>query len=96
MPIRGVYDKQAVRAQIINDPVAGRRSPAKGFYVLTDQMKQGSGVKLLEDVLDIGSDTNKVYMDVRPLTSQKIPAKVMTGQVPWRPGKIHKLIQNQQ
>jgi len=88
MPIRGVYDKQALMAQRINAPAGGRHSPSDGFYVLTDQMKQGSGVKLLEDVLDVGSDTNKVYMDVRPLTSQKIPAKVMTSQVPWRPGEI--------
>ena len=95
MPIRGVYDKQALMAQRMNAPIGVnkkgdplRYSPSEGFYILTDQMKQGSGVPILEHILDIGSDTNKVYMDIRPLSSQKIPEKIMQSQVPLRPGRI--------
>ena len=87
--VRGVYDKQALMIQKMNAPIGLnkkgeplRYSPSEGFYLLTDQMKQGSGVPILEHILDIGSDTNKVYMDVRPLTRQKSPQKVMGGQVP--------------
>jgi hypothetical protein len=72
----------------MNTPTGGRHSPSDGFYILTDQMKQGSGIPILEHILDIGSDTNKLYMDIRPLTSQRIPERVMTGQVPGRPGRI--------
>jgi len=86
--VRGVYDKQALMAQRMNAPPGGRYSPSEGFYVLTDQMKQGSGVPILEHILDIGSDTNKVYMDIRPLTNQVIPERMMASQVPLRPGKI--------
>ena len=86
--VRGVYDKRALMAQIMNDTPGGRYSPSKGFYVLTDQMKQGSGVPVLEHILDIGSDTNKVYIDIRPLTHQQIPERMMASQVPLRPGKI--------
>ena len=86
--VRGVYDKQALMVQRMNDPPGGRYSPSDGFYILTDQMKQGSGVPILEHILDIGSDTNKVYMDIRPLSSQKIPEKIMQSQVPLRPGRI--------
>ena len=80
--VRGVYDKQALMVQRMNDTPGARYSPSEGFYLLTDQMKQGSGVPILEHILDVGSDTNKVYMDVRPLTRQKSPQKVMGGQVP--------------
>ena len=86
--VRGVYDKQALMAQRMNDTPGGRYSPSEGFYVLTDQMKQGSGVPVLEHILDIGSDTNKVYMDIRPLTNQVIPERMMASQVPLRQGKI--------
>ena len=86
--VRGVYDKQALMAQIMNDTPGGRYSPSKGFYVLTDQMKQGSGVPILEHILDVGSDTNKLYIDIRPLTNQQIPERMMASQVPLRQGKI--------
>ena len=93
--VRGVYDKQALMVQRMNAPMGVdktgkplRYSPSDGFYILTDQMKQGSGVPILEHILDIGSDTNKVYMDIRPLTNQVIPEKIMQSQVPLRPGRI--------
>jgi hypothetical protein len=88
--VRGVYDKQALMAQRMNTPTGGRHSPSDGFYILTDQMKQGSGIPILEHILDIGSDTNKLYMDIRPLTSQIIPENIMISQVPRRPGRIPK------
>jgi len=86
--VRGVYDKRALMAQRMNDTPGGRYSPSEGFYVLTDQMKQGSGVPILEHILDVGSDTNKLYIDIRPLTNQQIPERMMASQVPLRPGKI--------
>ena len=82
MPVRGVYNKQGLIDLDINAPVDGRYSPKRGFYVLTDQMKQGSGVPILEDLLDVGSDTNKLYIDVRPLTGETFPQRVMGSQVP--------------
>jgi len=42
--------------------------PDYGFYVFTDQMKQGSGFKPLDFVLDSGSDTNRLYIDIQPMT----------------------------
>jgi len=93
--VRGVYDKRALMEQRMNAPIGVtkkgeplRYSPSEGFYILTDQMKQGSGVPILEHILDIGSDTNKVYMDIRPLTNQVIPERMMASQVPPRLGKI--------
>ena len=87
MPIRGVYEVNALKNLDINAPIKkdgsmGRRSPKHGFYSLMDQMKQGTGLKVAENILDIGSDTNKLYIDVRPLTASPNPRRVMASQVP--------------
>ena len=92
MPIRGVYEVNALKNLDINAPIKkdgsmGRLSPRRGFYLLMDQMKQGTGLKVAENILDIGSDTNKLYIDVRPLTASAKaastdPRRVMASQVP--------------
>lgn len=43
-----------------------KSDPEYGFYVITDQMKQGSGLPMVEQFLDLGSDINRLYMDVQP------------------------------
>lgn len=87
MPIRGVYEVNALKNLDVNAPIKkdgsmGRLSPKHGFYSLMDQMKQGTGLKVAENILDIGSDTNKLYIDVRPLTASTEPTRVMASQVP--------------
>jgi len=94
IPIRGVYEVNAlknldVNADIKKDGSMGRLSPKEGFYALVDQMKQGTGVKVAEDLLDIGSDTNKLYIDVRPLTGSADPKQVMITQIPPGASNTH-------
>jgi hypothetical protein len=43
-----------------------KSDPEHGLYVITDQMKQGSGLPMVEQFLDLGSDINRLYMDVQP------------------------------
>ena len=47
--------------------IINKRNPSEGYFIMYDQMKQGSGVPLLESGLDIGSDVNRIYIDVQPL-----------------------------
>ena len=47
-----------------------RKDPSKGFYVLSDRMRQGVGVKSIDTMLDAGSDTSRIYFDVRPFEHQ--------------------------
>jgi hypothetical protein len=58
--------------------IINKRNPSEGYFIMYDQMKQGSGVPLLESGLDIGSDVNRIYIDVQPLDADY----VWKGKVP--------------
>ena len=47
--------------------IINKNNPKMGYYVMYDQMKQGSGIPILEDLLDAGSDTNRIYLDIQPI-----------------------------
>ena len=33
-------------------------------------MKQGSGIPIFENILDAGSDTNRIYIDIQPIQTE--------------------------
>ena len=60
--------------------VINKKNPQMGYYILYDQMKQGSGVPILETILDIGSDTNRIYLDIQSFGSKKKSWEVLSGE----------------
>ena len=51
--------------------IINKRNPYEGGYVYWDQMKQGTGKKAIDWALDIGSDTNRLFIDIQPFTTAK-------------------------
>ena len=52
--------------------IINKHNPLEGAYVFWDQMKQGTGKKAIDWALDIGSDTNRLFLDIHPFhTSTK-------------------------
>jgi len=51
--------------------IINKRNPLEGGYVYWDQMKQGTGQKWADWALDIGSDTNRLFIDIQPFTTAK-------------------------
>lgn len=47
--------------------IVNKNNPELGYYVLYDQMKQGSGIPIIEAALDAGSDMDRIYIDIQPL-----------------------------
>jgi|TARA_R110002110_G_scaffold100828_1_gene256703 hypothetical protein len=67
---QGVRTQDSLLATIQARYIINKLDPEKGLQVLTDQMKQGAGNKYLDFVLDTGSDTNRIYIDYRPLVAE--------------------------
>lgn len=65
-----------------------RRDPSKGFYVLSDRMRQGVGIKAIDTMLDAGSDTSRIYFDVRPFEKQ---GRLSTPSALHRMDDMHKV-----
>ena len=63
--------------------IINKKDPNLGYYVLYDQMKQGSGVPILESILDAGSDTNRIYIDVHPMAKTFWDEQVKAGGERW-------------
>jgi hypothetical protein len=63
--------------------IINKKNPNLGYYVLYDQMKQGSGVPILESILDAGSDTNRIYIDVHPMSKTFWDEHVKAGGERW-------------
>jgi len=53
----------------------------EGIWVGYDQMKQGSGLRLLEDALDMGSQYNFMAMDIVPISKRWIHEQIKKGDV---------------
>ena len=49
--------------------IINKRNPLEGGYVYWDQMRQGLGKKWADWILDIGSDTNRLFIDIQPFTT---------------------------
>jgi len=69
--------------------IISKSDPTDGAMIFYDQMKQGTGFKALDFLLDMGSDINRIFIDVRPLVAGKthlVQNKVMDllEQVPTR------------
>ena len=64
--------------------IVNKRNPSEGYFIMYDQMKQGSGFPLVESGLDIGSDVNRIFIDVQPAEA----GHVWKGQVPKVKDKI--------
>jgi len=58
--------------------IVNKRNPSEGYFIMYDQMKQGSGFPLVESGLDIGSDVNRIFIDVQPAEA----GHVWRGEVP--------------
>jgi hypothetical protein len=58
--------------------IINKRNPSEGYFIMYDQMKQGSGFPVVESWLDLGSDTNRIFIDVQPLDADY----VWKGQIP--------------
>jgi len=58
--------------------IINKKNPSEGYFIMYDQMKQGSGMPGVESVLDLGSDVNRIFIDVQPLAADY----VWKGQVP--------------
>ena len=52
----------------------------EGVWVGYDQMKQGSGLKFLEDALDMGSKYNFMAMDIVPISKRWIHEQIKKGE----------------
>ena len=63
--------------------IINKKNPNLGYYVLYDQMKQGSGIPILESILDAGSDTNRIYIDVHPMAKTFWDEQVKAGGERW-------------
>ena len=46
--------------------IINKKNPKEGYFIMYDQMKQGSGIPLVESGLDVGSDINRIFIDVQP------------------------------
>jgi len=55
--------------------IINKRNPLEGGYVYWDQMKQGTGKKFIDWILDIGSDINRLFIDIQPFATAKNFAK---------------------
>ena len=64
-----------------------RKDPSKGFYVLSDRMRQGVGIQSIDTMLDAGSDTSRIYFDIRPFEKQ---ATLSTPSALHRMDDMHK------
>ena len=64
--------------------IVNKMNPSEGYFIMYDQMKQGSGFPLVESGLDIGSDVNRIFIDVQPAEA----GHVWKGQVPKVKDKI--------
>ena len=69
--------------------IISKSNPKDGALVFYDQMKQGTGFRARDFLLDLGSDINRIFIDVRPLVAGNthlIENKVMDllEQVPTR------------
>jgi len=49
--------------------IINKHNPLEGGYVYWDQMRQGLGKKWADWALDIGSDTNRLFIDMQPFTT---------------------------
>ena len=50
--------------------IINKNNPNIGYYIMYDQMKQGSGIPIFENILDAGSDTNRIYIDIQPIQTE--------------------------
>ena len=50
--------------------IINKKNPNMGYYIMYDQMKQGSGIPIFENILDAGSDTNRIYIDIQPIQTE--------------------------
>ena len=62
------------------DPMIGN----EGIWVGYDQMKQGSGLKFLEDALDMGSQYNFMAMDIVPINKRWIQESIKKSKLKKR------------
>ena len=58
--------------------IINKKNPKEGYFIMYDQMKQGSGFPVVESWLDLGSDTNRIFIDIQPLSADH----VWKGQIP--------------
>ena len=65
------------------DPLPGN----EGIWVGYDQMKQGSGLKFLEDALDMGSQYNFMAMDIVPISKRWIKESTKKSKLKKRKKK---------
>jgi len=61
--------------------IVNKRNPSKGYFIMYDQMKQGSGMPLVESGLDVGSDINRIFIDVQMADADYV----------WKAGAVPKV-----
>ena len=84
--------------------VINKKNPDIGYFILYDQMKQGSGIPILEYILDAGSDINRVYMDIHPIKvgydwpgyAKKVEHTTPIGEVKGAKGVIASKLREQE
>ena len=50
--------------------IINKRNPLEGGYVYWDQMKQGTGKKFIDWILDIGSDINRLFISIENIINR--------------------------
>ena len=84
--------------------VINKKNPDIGYFILYDQMKQGSGIPILEYILDAGSDINRIYMDIHPIKvgydwpgyAKKVEHTTPIGEVKGAKGVIASKLREQE
>jgi hypothetical protein len=61
--------------------IVNKRNPSEGYFIMYDQMKQGSGIPFVESGLDIGSDVNRIFIDVQMADADYV----------WKAGAVPKV-----
>ena len=88
---QGVRIQDSLLATIQVRYLVNKLDPEKGLQVLQDQMKQGAGKKYIDFFLDTGSDTNRIYLDYRPLVAEGIESGGVRRMMPREDPGVYKV-----
>jgi hypothetical protein len=73
--------------------IISKSDPKTGAMIHYDQMKQGMGIRFMDFMLDVGSDINRIFIDIRPLynTNKNLvenEVRHLIEQIPLRLKKV--------